>query len=233
MGKYYRATNDVTSSRGDPSIINIPASGRNISCKNEKLSLPIPQDETPSSSIKNRKATQEKTQGNKPLFNKILAKIVTACSVLGVLGSLASMIITICSFAGMAICPPLAAIGLIAAGISLLGIVLDIINRATDNVKYDTGRNQALGVQIGGKIANIVSLAVNFFFPGTGVIINLLGLFSSAVGLSGYYVELNNDYKNRKLLQEYGNNIVGKTLTRLFNKIKNESISQIKPETGN
>lgn len=220
-------------------ITSVPPSNTSstVSCTSTDTStsrLQLSDARTANTQLQNRTIKKEnpplptatETAAKESLFNKILGGIGTGLSVLGGLGSFAGCIITICSLAEIAICPPVAAIGLIAAGISFVGLLCDIVNKATNKIKYDDERNSALKTQVGGYIVNITSAVMKLVAPTVSLVVSAIGVLGSAISLSGFFVELNNDYKNKRLYEEYGIRWIAKFLTGFVRFTSREDIEQ-------
>ncbi|MDR1890595.1 MAG: hypothetical protein LBQ23_00210 [Puniceicoccales bacterium] len=183
----------------------------------ENLGSEKQQAKTPDTGIQERNAEVEKEVEKKPqsMFNRVLSKISAISSILGGLGGVAGSIISICVLAGVAVCPPLAALAAIAAGVAFLGIICDVVNKATDTINYDTERNKALGVQAGGyalKIAGDVAGVLCANIPIVGTIATVAGVIGSLTSLKGFLLEILSDYKKNRLREEYGSEFIANIL---------------------
>jgi hypothetical protein len=157
---------------------------------------------------------------NSRLVKKILGKVSTALSALGVLGSIVSGVIAVCVLAGACCTPAGAIIGAIAAVVSLVGIVCDVVNKATDANEYSSGRNVALGTQVAGYAIKIAA-GVFSNFPIVNIAAGLLSLCSlvgSAISLCGFGAELSSDYRCKRLREEYGP-WLGSTLEKILSNL--------------
>lgn len=156
---------------------------------------------------------------SKPLSKRILHKISSGFSISGLLVLVASTALSLCTFFGAAFCPPLivAIIGIVGAGMSLLGTILDVADRATDKINYDNKRHITLGTQLFGKIGSTIALSISGFLPIVGqiaVLIKALNMVSSAFSFFGLIAQVHNDYRNDRILSEYGDNWLGRGIQK-------------------
>ncbi|MDE6432085.1 MAG: hypothetical protein K2L13_01685 [Opitutales bacterium] len=161
---------------------------------------------------------------SKPLFKRILHIVSSTFSGLGLFALAISTVFSLCAFFGAAFCPPLivAIIGIVGAGMSLLGTILNVTDRATDKINYDNKRNVALGMQLFGKLGGTIALSISEFVPVVGqiaIFIKILNMIGSAFSSLGFVAQVHNDYRNKRILSEYGDNLLGRGIQKSLDTI--------------
>jgi hypothetical protein len=119
------------------------------------------------------------------LANKVVGKVGTALSVLGFLASTVSGVITVCVLAGVCCTPAGAIIGTIVAVVSLVGIVCDVVNKATDKDKSSPRQNATLVAQV----VEIVKLSAKI---AKGILNNIpvVNIIVAAISFAGTVYEV-------------------------------------------
>lgn len=190
---------------------------------------------TKASKSKTIHKTHEPQEIKKSLSSRILGKLSKIFNTLGLLGDIAGVIIGGLTLIGISICPPLAAIGIIGIALEVIGGIFEILSRATDQVQDATSRKTAQATQIGGTILELIASSIVQFVPMANVIrvvvrcISGLGSLVSVLGTCGQLVS---DYNKRRILLEYGDNAIGRTIHKGMSLV-HEAIMRIRKHKKN